>query len=129
MSVRTGNVVHQLTRYGMMIQIASTMPPEERTALEAWEQEHLDHDKIATSDWPGWAKYNLPEPTAPAILKNNNPAIIPIALRWEVWERDNFTCQYCGSRRFLVVDHIYPASKGGATTTDNLQTLCRSCNS
>lgn len=54
---------------------------------------------------------------------------VPTWLRWEVWERDNFTCQYCGSRQFLVCDHIYPVSRGGHTEADNLQTLCRTCNS
>lgn len=54
---------------------------------------------------------------------------IPAALRWAVWERDNFTCQRCGSRRSLAVDHVKPESKGGELVLDNLQTLCRSCNS
>lgn len=55
--------------------------------------------------------------------------IIPIALRWQVFERDNFTCLGCGSRRLLSADHIFPLSKGGQTILENLQTLCRSCNS
>ncbi len=54
---------------------------------------------------------------------------IPSELRWEVWERDNFTCVQCGSRRSLSVDHKYPESKGGETVLINLQTLCKSCNS
>jgi len=54
---------------------------------------------------------------------------IPPDLRWEVWERDNFTCRHCGVRRHLSVDHIIAESKGGPMTLDNLQTLCRSCNS
>lgn len=54
---------------------------------------------------------------------------IPVDLRWEVWERDNFTCRHCGIRRYLVIDHLHPESKGGQMTLDNLQTLCRSCNS
>lgn len=49
--------------------------------------------------------------------------------RWAVWERDNFTCQHCGTRRNLTIDHIVPESKGGASTVDNYQTLCKSCNS
>lgn len=49
-------------------------------------------------------------------------------LRWEIWERDNFTCQKCGSRRLLHVDHIIPESCGGSLSKDNLQTLCRKCN-
>lgn len=56
-------------------------------------------------------------------------ASVPVLLRWSVWERDDFRCQRCGSRQFLAADHIIPESKGGATTLDNLQTLCRSCNS
>lgn len=54
---------------------------------------------------------------------------IPPSLRWEVWEQDNFTCQICGSRQFLTIDHIIPESKGGKTEKDNLQTLCKPCNS
>jgi hypothetical protein len=54
---------------------------------------------------------------------------IPDDVRWEVWERDNFTCQICGARRFLAIDHINPESKGGSLDTANLQTLCKSCNS
>lgn len=54
---------------------------------------------------------------------------IPKNLMWDVFERDNFTCQLCGSRRFLTIDHIIPESKGGETTMENCQTLCNSCNS
>lgn len=54
---------------------------------------------------------------------------IPSKLRWDVYERDNFTCQVCGSRRYLSIDHIYPKSKGGKTTMENCQTLCQHCNS
>jgi len=54
---------------------------------------------------------------------------IPSDFRWAVFERDNFTCKHCGSRRFLTVDHIHPESKGGELTMENAQTLCNSCNS
>jgi 5-methylcytosine-specific restriction endonuclease McrA len=54
---------------------------------------------------------------------------IPDSIRWEVWERDNFTCKHCGSRRYLTIDHVLAESKGGTLALDNLQTLCRSCNS
>lgn len=52
-------------------------------------------------------------------------------LRQAVFERDNFTCQYCG--RYgrgvkLEIDHIIPVSKGGATDIRNLITACRECN-
>jgi len=54
---------------------------------------------------------------------------IPLWLRWDIWQRDNFTCQICGSRKYLTIDHIVPESKGGETETSNLQTLCKRCNS
>lgn len=54
---------------------------------------------------------------------------IPSEVRWSVWERDNFTCKHCGTRRNLSIDHIIPESKGGQTTIENCQTLCKTCNS
>lgn len=50
-------------------------------------------------------------------------------LRNEVFKRDGYKCQVCGSKKDLVIDHVIPFSKGGKTTKDNLQTLCKSCNS
>lgn len=55
--------------------------------------------------------------------------IIPYALRKEVFERDAYRCQECNGWLALSVDHIVPESHGGPTTLENLQTLCRSCNS
>jgi 5-methylcytosine-specific restriction endonuclease McrA len=61
-----------------------------------------------------------------------------------VFERDNYTCVYCGSRDDLTLDHLYPAKKiwgDGAwkwtfeqrnswfNNVDNLVTACRGCNS
>jgi hypothetical protein len=54
---------------------------------------------------------------------------IPSDLRWRIWERDNFTCHYCGSRRKLAVDHVVPESRGGELVVSNLVTSCRRCNS
>lgn len=54
---------------------------------------------------------------------------IPEEIRWAVWERDNFTCRECGSRKRLTVDHIYPEVLGGETSMENCQTLCKKCNS
>jgi alanyl-tRNA synthetase len=32
-----------------------------------------------------------------------------------VFIRDNFTCQYCGSHEVLTIDHVMPVSRGGKT--------------
>ena len=52
-------------------------------------------------------------------------------LRWEVLERDNFTCQYCGKTApdvMLQVDHKTALADGGTDNLDNLVTSCASCN-
>lgn len=56
-------------------------------------------------------------------------ARIPGALREAVYERDGFACLHCGTTERLSLDHIHPWSLGGEDTLDNLQTLCRPCNS
>ena len=61
--------------------------------------------------------------------ESNKKEKIPDSIKWAVWERDNFTCQHCGSRKNLSVDHIIPESKGGQLTMENTQTLCCKCNS
>ncbi|GIV37796.1 MAG: HNH endonuclease [Cyclobacteriaceae bacterium] len=48
--------------------------------------------------------------------------------RQNVFKRDNFECQYCGTKRDLTLDHIIPTSKGGQHTWLNLVTACKSCN-
>lgn len=48
--------------------------------------------------------------------------------RHSVLARDNYTCQYCNSRRDLTIDHVVPRWAGGPSTWDNLVTCCRKCN-
>lgn len=54
---------------------------------------------------------------------------IPHGLQRRVHERDAYRCRTCGGFADLTVDHIMPESLGGTIDLDNLQTLCRSCNS
>ena len=51
------------------------------------------------------------------------------ALSKSVMERDAYRCVTCGSHVDLTVDHIKPVALGGTDDSDNLQTMCRSCNS
>lgn len=50
-------------------------------------------------------------------------------MRFSIYNRDGNRCRECGSRSNLEIDHIFPVSKGGKSTYDNLQTLCHRCNS
>lgn len=56
---------------------------------------------------------------------------IPKTVRFEVFKRDSFTCQYCGVQApdaILEIDHIVPVSKDGDSSLLNLITSCRDCN-
>ncbi len=51
--------------------------------------------------------------------------------RYQILERDWFSCKYCGRKPpfvMLEVDHIIPKSKGGGDAVDNLLTTCFECN-
>lgn len=53
-------------------------------------------------------------------------------LRFEVFKRDCFTCQYCGRKApeaILNADHIIAVANGGTDDLLNLVTSCRECNS
>jgi hypothetical protein len=50
-------------------------------------------------------------------------------VRARILERDEWTCQYCGSEDDLTCDHVIPLIRGGGNDDDNLTTACRSCNS
>lgn len=45
-----------------------------------------------------------------------------------IYKRDNNTCQYCGAKSKLTIDHVIPRSKGGGDTWENLVVACSSCN-
>lgn len=52
-------------------------------------------------------------------------------IRFRVFQRDNFTCQYCGRSApevELHVDHIDPIVHGGGDEMSNLITSCADCN-
>ena len=52
----------------------------------------------------------------------------PAFTRFNVFLRDSFACQYCGSPDDLTFDHLIPRSKGGRTTWENIVTACARCN-
>lgn len=74
------------------------------------------------------------------MLKSENPANSTSArnrgsigpkLRFEIFKRDEFTCQYCGRKPPEVVlncDHVLAVAKGGDDDPSNLLTSCWDCN-
>ena len=49
--------------------------------------------------------------------------------RFEIFNRDHFTCQYCGKvTRQLTLDHVLPRYRGGQHTWENVVSACVPCN-
>lgn len=64
-------------------------------------------------------------------MANAKRKALPKKLRFEVFKRDSFTCQYCGRMApdvVLEVDHVIPVAEGGTNDIMNLITSCFDCN-
>jgi 5-methylcytosine-specific restriction endonuclease McrA len=66
-------------------------------------------------------------------LKNYIPqSTTPVFTRFNVFLRDEWTCQYCGGEfktHQLTFDHVIPRCKGGTTSWENIVAACQKCNS
>ena len=69
------------------------------------------------------AKYFVPE------IFRSHRRTIPKELRSKILKRYGYKCVNCGTNDNLTIDHIKPYIKGGPTKDNNLQVLCKSCNS
>ena len=48
--------------------------------------------------------------------------------RFNLFLRDGFECQYCGSKGDLTFDHVVPRSRGGVPSWENVVAACSPCN-
>ena len=65
--------------------------------------------------------------------KENEKNIFILKTRFEIFKRDNFTCQYCKRNIIeddikLQIDHIIPKAKRGLDRIENYRTSCVDCN-
>ena len=67
-------------------------------------------------------------PSVVSLRSYVRPSRHPAFTRFNVFLRDRFSCQYCGSREDLTFDHLVPRSKGGTTTWKNVVAACSNCN-
>lgn len=80
-----------------------------------------DRVKAHGYSWP----FDVRPPSEPRYQKDK----ISRSLWKRVMERDGYRCVTCDSHIDLCCDHIVPESKGGPTAFENLQAMCRPCNS
>ena len=62
------------------------------------------------------------------VVQQAGTRTIPQDVKIGVWQRDGGKCIQCSATDYLEYDHIIPWSKGGATSMNNIQLLCRRCN-
>lgn len=72
--------------------------------------------------------FELRLPSVVSLKTFVKPSRHPAFTRFNVFLRDRFQCQYCGSREELTFDHLIPRCRGGQTTWENVLTACSPCN-
>ena len=82
-----------------------------------------NYDRVVRSP-----SFSLKLPSVLALKSYVKPQSNPNFTRFNVFLRDKFTCQYCGSKNELTFDHLLPRSKGGKTDWNNVVTACTCCN-
>lgn len=119
-------IVYRLqTRYKQVNYVKTAYQVENEISRHGYDYSYLENrnKRLAAIDYQtSLKKYNS---------KEQRKLMTP-ALRRQIMERDNYTCQKCGKYMpdevGLEVDHILPIARGGKTVPSNLQVLCSKCN-
>jgi 5-methylcytosine-specific restriction endonuclease McrA len=68
----------------------------------------------------------------PSIIRLSRYIPLPyqevVLTRKNILLRDNYTCQYCGKKTQLTIDHVLPRSRGGRDIWTNVVVACQRCN-
>ncbi len=68
-------------------------------------------------------------PSVVALKAYVKPPLYPAFTRFNLFLRDGFTCQYCGTNAGdLTFDHVIPRRLGGRTIWENVVAACAPCN-
>lgn len=125
---------HEIEIGGMILQ------GKGKTYAVMFPTSELDHPELVQMDHEDWKKLLYQVDTLETILFPNKPHEAKVVVRksqrnieqtvsWNVFRRDDYTCQYCASKTsVLTVDHIVLWEDMGASVEDNLITACRKCN-
>jgi 5-methylcytosine-specific restriction endonuclease McrA len=72
--------------------------------------------------------FSMRLPSVIALRQYVKPSDYPAFTRFNLFLRDRFECQYCGSPDNLTFDHVVPRRLGGKTSWTNVATACLPCN-
>ena len=74
--------------------------------------------------------YSLPIPSVVRLVYLvRRPRFQRKLTRYEIFSRDNYTCQYCGREtKELTLDHVVPKGRGGNHDWENIVSCCIPCN-
>lgn len=101
--------------------------------------EHLSLEAISLEDWKKLIRQTDLVETE-VLAKDNTGGILKILIRkttrqidtkvsWKVFQRDNYSCRYCGRTGIpLTVDHLVLWEEGGFSSPENLVASCKKCN-
>ncbi len=69
----------------------------------------------------------------PSIIKMRYYVAVPYQelpfSKHNIFVRDDYTCQYCGKKHnHMTLDHVFPKSRGGDYSWENIVTACAQCN-
>ena len=106
----------------------------------------VDPDDYRLYTWGDWSRL-VPRDDAPFIQAVRTRLRVPevvVLVRYDrlptsavtfsrrnVYKRDHYTCQYCGSQpgsEELTIDHVLPRAQGGTSSWENCVLACIGCN-
>ncbi|MGF2226721.1 HNH endonuclease [Brucella sp. NF 2653] len=82
-----------------------------------------EYDQVVSSP-----SFSMRIPSVICLKDYVKPPRYPAFTRFNVFLRDRFECQYCGSPHDLTFDHVIPRCHGGETTWENVVAACSPCN-
>lgn len=106
----------------------------------------VDPDQFQLYSWADWARLEpgsdepyvqtaafrlrVPEVVTLQHFDKLPRPVVPFSRR-NLFKRDQWTCQYCGTQpgsMDLTIDHVRPRSQGGVSSWENCVLACVSCN-
>lgn len=97
---------------------------------EIGRRRYIDNVEKIKSAVKRWREQN---PEKCRVFRNNRRARYNGTFSVKEWldlcDRYDNRCLCCGEKKPLTKDHVIPISLGGTNTIDNIQCLCKNCNS